>query len=64
MKFEEVLPAIKLHKLVTRSKLDGNIQLIKCKDNKTRLRIWRGNFLNCPYKIEATDILADDWKII
>jgi len=64
MTFEEILPELKLFKSATRPALDGKIQLIKCKDNKKRLRVWRGTALNFPYRIEAEDLLATDWKII
>ena len=64
MTLEEVLPEIRQFKHVTRPCLDGRVTLVKCKDNKTRLRIWRGLKINYPYRFEATDLLADDWIVL
>ena len=64
MTLEEALPALRNKKSITRRSLDGKLQLILCKDNKMRLRIWRGCKLNYPYTLDATDVLANDWEIV
>lgn len=64
MTFEEILPELKSNKVATRSNLFGAIQIVKCPDKQDRLRIWRGKNINYPYKLEAKDLLANDWKIV
>lgn len=63
MRFEEVLPALRELKYIKRTCTDGKISLVKCKDNKVRMRVWRGCQINYPYNLNADDLLANDWEV-
>ena len=63
MTFEEVLPALKEYKAIKRITMDGRIMLMKCKDKKVRLRVWKGEY-NYPIKFTYEDIVANDWRIL
>lgn len=63
MTFEEVLPELKQDKQIRRISKYGILQIIKCGDDKIRLRMWRSG-VNYTYTLTADDLLATDWEIL